>query len=158
MTRDFAAAFATVLAPGDLVLLAGDLGAGKTTFAQGLARGLGVVDPVTSPTFTIVQEYEGRMRIAHVDVYRLDRVQELHDLGFEELLDSDRVTVVEWGDRIEQTVATEHVMVRIEPGRGDDDRELDMSFFGRGWESRRPRVDAALEKFATGAGVERDRG
>ena len=75
---------------------------GKTAFAQGLARGLGVDEPVTSPTFTIVQEYEGRVPLAHVDVYRLDRVQDLYDLGFDELVDDDRVTVVEWGDLVEQ--------------------------------------------------------
>ena len=80
-------------------MLSGDLGAGKTTIAKGLARGTRCDEPVTSPTFTIVQEYDGRVPVAHVDVYRLDRIQELHDLGFEELLES-RVTIVEWGEAI----------------------------------------------------------
>src|SRR6185437_14092618 len=76
-TRAVAAAIGAQLVAGDLVLLVGDLGAGKTAFTQGLARGLGIEARVTSPTFTIVQEYEGRLKLAHVDVYRLDRIQEL---------------------------------------------------------------------------------
>src|SRR5262249_29839590 len=72
-TRAIAAELGALLEPRDLVVLAGDLGAGKTTFAQGLARGLGVTEPVTSPTFTIVQEYAGRCPVAHLDVYRLER-------------------------------------------------------------------------------------
>ena len=117
-TRAVAAALGELLVAGDLVLLVGDLGAGKTAFAQGLARGLGIDEPVTSPTFTIVQEYEGRLRLAHVDVYRLDRVQDLYDLGFDELVDDDGVTVVEWGDLVEQAVPAEHLVVRIELGCG----------------------------------------
>ena len=95
-------ALAADLEAGDVVVLIGDLGAGKTTFAQGIARGLGVAGSVTSPTFTLVQQYAGRWPVADVDVYRLDRIQELHDLGFEELVDGPGVTVIEWGDRVRQ--------------------------------------------------------
>ena len=101
-------------------MLIGDLGAGKTTFAQGIARGLGVAGPVTSPTFTLVQQYAGRLPVAHVDVYRLDRIQELHDLGFEELVDGPGVTVIEWGDRVRQLLPPDRVVVRIEPADADD--------------------------------------
>jgi tRNA threonylcarbamoyladenosine biosynthesis protein TsaE len=142
-TRAAAAALGTLLVPGDLVLLVGDLGAGKTAFAQGLAHGLGVEEPVTSPTFTIVQQYEGRLPLTHVDVYRLDRVQDLHDLGFDELVD-DGVTVVEWGDLVEQAVPAEHLVVRIAPGDADTERVLDLSFHGTRWRGRRPAIEQAL--------------
>ena len=113
-TRALAAAISEHLQPGDVVVLAGDLGAGKTTFAQGLARGLGVDGPVTSPTFTLVQQYSGRLPVAHVDVYRLERIQELHDLGFEELVDGDGVTIIEWGDAAAQVLPADRVVVQIE--------------------------------------------
>ena len=142
-TRAVAAALGELLVAGDLVLLVGDLGAGKTVFAQGLARGLGVDEPVTSPTFTIVQEYEGRVPLKHVDVYRLDRIQDLHDLGFDELVD-DGVTAVEWGDLVEQAVPAEHLVVRIRPGDADTERVLDLSFHGLRWRGRRPAIEQAL--------------
>jgi len=135
---------------GDLVVLTGDLGAGKTTFAKGLARGLGVTQPVTSPTFTIVQEYEGRVPVAHVDVYRLDRIQELHDLGFEELLEG-RVTVVEWGEAIALVLPGERIDVRIAMDGAteahDDHRVVEVVARGPAWEARRPGLDAVLAPF-----------
>jgi tRNA threonylcarbamoyladenosine biosynthesis protein TsaE len=148
-TRAVAAALGSQLVAGDLVLLVGDLGAGKTAFAQGLARGLGVEEPVTSPTFTIVQEYAGRLPLAHVDVYRLDRVQDLYDLGFDELVDGEGVTVVEWGDLVEQVVPAEHVVVRIEPGNADTERVLELSFHGARWRARRAAVEHAVADAAT---------
>src|SRR3954454_6191052 len=90
-TRALGAALAAILRPGDVVVLEGDLGAGKTTFAQGVGRALGIDEPVVSPTFTIVREYDCRVPLAHVDVYRLESLGELHDLGFEEVLDGRRV-------------------------------------------------------------------
>ena len=108
------------LRAGDLVVLAGELGAGKTTFVKGVARGLGVTDPVTSPTFTIVQEYGGRVPLAHVDVYRLVRIQELHDIGFEELLEG-HVVIVEWGDVIARALPADRLEVRITMLEGDED-------------------------------------
>jgi len=132
-TRAVAAALAAHLAAGDVVVLIGDLGAGKTTFAQGIARGLGVAGPVTSPTFTLVQQYAGRLPVAHVDVYRLDRIQELHDLGFEELVDGPGVTVIEWGDRVRQLLPPDRVVVRIEPAAADDARVLTFEFEGGRW-------------------------
>jgi tRNA threonylcarbamoyladenosine biosynthesis protein TsaE len=135
-TRAVAAALAAHLEAGDVVVLVGDLGAGKTTFAQGVARGLGVEGPVTSPTFTLVQQYVGRLPVAHVDVYRLDRIQELHDLGFEELIDGPGVTLIEWGDTVRQVLPAERVVVRIEPADTDDARTLTLEFEGARWRAR----------------------
>jgi tRNA threonylcarbamoyladenosine biosynthesis protein TsaE len=100
---------------GDLVLLRGELGAGKTTFVRGIARGCGSAAPVASPTFQLVRIYPGRLQLAHLDLYRLERGDELRDLGLEELLDQGAV-VVEWGDRIE---SQEAALVSIEHLGGD---------------------------------------
>jgi len=143
-TRVLAAALGPLLEPGDVVSLVGDLGAGKTAFAQGLAHGLGVAGPVTSPTFTIVQEYEGRIPIAHVDVYRLETIQDLYDLGFDELIDDGRVTIVEWGDLIAQALPPDHLVVRIDPGAADTERVLELSFHGARWLGRRAEIEQAI--------------
>jgi tRNA threonylcarbamoyladenosine biosynthesis protein TsaE len=100
---------------GDLVLLRGELGAGKTTFVRGMARGSGSVAPVASPTFQLVRIYPGRLQLAHVDLYRLEKGDELRDLGLEELLDVGAV-VVEWGDRLAGAYAA---MISIEHLGGD---------------------------------------
>jgi tRNA threonylcarbamoyladenosine biosynthesis protein TsaE len=148
-TRAVAAALGDLLVAGDLVLLVGDLGAGKTAFVQGLARGLGIEEPVTSPTFTIVQEYGGRLPLTHVDVYRLDRVQDLYDLGLEERGDRG-VTVVEWGDLVEQAVPAEHLVVRIELGAADTERVLELSCHGPRWRGRQDALERALSEQAAG--------
>jgi tRNA threonylcarbamoyladenosine biosynthesis protein TsaE len=150
-TRAVAAALGPLLEPGDVVSLVGDLGAGKTAFAQGLAAGLGVEGPVTSPTFTIVQEYEGRIPVAHVDVYRLDTVQDLYDLGFDELIDDGRVTIVEWGDLIAQALPADRLVVRIEPGAADTERVLEFAFHGARWLGRREVIEQALGAPASGS-------
>jgi tRNA threonylcarbamoyladenosine biosynthesis protein TsaE len=109
------------LRQGDLVLLRGGLGAGKTAFVRGVARGSGSDSPVASPTFQLVRIYPGRLQLAHVDLYRLEKGDELHDLGLDELLDAGAV-VVEWGDRInrmDETGGADAAMISIEHLGGD---------------------------------------
>ncbi len=144
-TRALAAAIGAQLDAGDVVVLVGEMGAGKTTFVQGLARGLGVDEIVTSPTFTIVQEYDGRIPVAHVDVYRLVRFQELHDLGLEELLESGRVVVVEWGDVVDQALPAERLVVELGPGGTDDERTVVIDAAGPRWQPRAGALAAAVE-------------
>ena len=121
-TRILGASLAPVLLPGDVISLSGDLGAGKTVFVQGLAAALGVSEQVTSPTFTIVNEYEGRYRVIHMDVYRLNSFQEVIDLGFDDLFDPDGVMVVEWGEAVSPLLPPRHL--HIEMRRSEDPDEV----------------------------------
>jgi tRNA threonylcarbamoyladenosine biosynthesis protein TsaE len=135
-TLELAGTVGELLRAGDVVSLVGDLGAGKTVFARGIARALGVTEPVVSPSFTIVREYDGRMPLVHVDVYRIDTVQELYDLGFEELVRDDAVTLVEWGDMIDGLLPVDRLDVRLAPGDTDDERVVEIEGHGRSWRGR----------------------
>jgi tRNA threonylcarbamoyladenosine biosynthesis protein TsaE len=104
---------------------------------------------VTSPTFTIVQEYAGRLPLTHVDVYRLERLQDVYDLGLEERGDRG-VTVVEWGDLVEQAVPAEHLVIRIELGAADTERVLELSGHGPRWRERPDALERALNEQAGG--------
>lgn len=110
------------LEPGDTVLVAGDLGAGKTCFIQGICAGLGIDEPVTSPTFTLVNEYDDRVRVAHFDLYRLDSPDSVLELGFDEYVDNC-VCLVEWGDKFPEIMPSDAITVHIEIG-DDTRREL----------------------------------
>ncbi len=114
---------ASMLRPGDLVVLSGALGAGKTTFTQGIGQGLGVRGPVTSPTFVIAREHPSAHDgppLVHVDAYRLGSLAELDDLDLDSAL-PESVTVVEWGEGLAENLADAHVLVRIERGSGQAD-------------------------------------
>ena len=149
-TQELAAALAALAQPGDLIVLAGDLGAGKTAFVQGFGRGLGVTEPITSPTFTLVQEYAGRLPVHHIDVYRLDQLSEVVDLGLSELLDDRGVVLIEWGDAITPLLPSDLLEVRLTFGAGDDDRTLVLRSSGRSWLRR---MASLVEAVAPWAGV-----
>lgn len=144
-TRAVAGAVAAFVRAGDLLVLAGDLGAGKTAFTQGLGAALGVTDPITSPTFTLAQRYDGaQLRVHHLDVYRLTSVDEAADLDIGELLDDDAVTVVEWGDTILGALPADYLEVRFTFGEGDDDRSVAFGAVGRAWAARTVALGRAL--------------
>lgn len=142
-TQSLAAHLAAVLRPGDLLLLEGDLGAGKTTFTQGLGRALGVTDAVTSPTFVLMNVYPtpAGFDLVHVDVYRLDRLSEVVELALPEMLDDGAVVVVEWGERAAAALGGDHLRIRIQ---SDEDGTRTVSFepHGDSWSSRLERVEA----------------
>ena len=112
-TRDLAAALAELARPSDLLVLVGELGAGKTAFTQGFGRGLGIDEQITSPTFALVRSYTGRLDLYHLDVYRLEQVSEALDLGLSELLDDGSVTVIEWGDTIAPALPHDYLEVHL---------------------------------------------
>ncbi len=152
-TLEIAARVGAVLRAGDLVVLEGGLGAGKTVFAKGVARALGVTDTVVSPTFTIVREYRGRMPLVHVDVYRLDTIQEVEDLGIDEIIADDRVTLVEWGDVIAFVLPAERLIIRLELGERDDSRRITALPIGARWADRADALAAALQATARVGGA-----
>ncbi len=147
-TRAVGAAIAPLLIPGDAVLLSGELGAGKTVFVQGVARGLGIEEPIVSPTFTLVKEYAGRLAVAHVDVYRLDRVQDVVDLGLDELGEGDDVLLVEWGDAVEALLPPDRLRVELtteDPAGASEVRLLAIEGVGESWSERWAAVLHAVE-------------
>jgi tRNA threonylcarbamoyladenosine biosynthesis protein TsaE len=148
-TRALAAALAELARPGDIIVLAGDLGAGKTAFAQGYGAELGVRDRITSPTFTLVSQYrDGRLPLNHLDVYRLEQIEEVLDLGLTELLDEGGVTLIEWGDTITPALPADFLEVRIRLGEGDDDRVLEIQTVGPRWSARSRALSTALGPWA----------
>ena len=118
-TQSLAERLSQHLQAGDVLWLSGELGAGKTTFAQGLGRGLGVSAPVISPTFVLVREYHGRLPLYHIDLYRLDDVRDILNLGLRDYLDGDGVCVIEWAERLDVDGALPGLHIRIEPRGGD---------------------------------------
>ena len=115
-TDALAAALAPLLQPGDIVLLDGDLGAGKTRFVQGVAAALGIREPVTSPTFTIHVVYQGELPINHFDLYRLDSEDELDDIGYWEVLEGDGASFVEWADKFPDSAPADCITMNLSVG------------------------------------------
>ncbi len=113
--------------PGDVFTLIGDLGVGKTVFTQGVADGLGITEPVSSPTFTIVQVYDGgRLPFCHFDVYRIGDIEEMEEIGYEDYFYGDGITMIEWADLIEEILPESYRQIRIEkdPEKGFDYRVI----------------------------------
>ena len=134
-TQAYGARLGAVLRAGDLVVLAGDLGAGKTALTQGIAAGLDVRSPVTSPTFVIARVHrDGRLPLVHVDAYRLGSFAEVDDLDLDATLE-ESVTVVEWGEGLVEGLSDSHLLVRL-ARRDDDVRELTLEPHGASWSGR----------------------
>ena len=166
-TSAIAAALAELCRPGDLIVLSGEMGAGKTAFAKGFGAALGVTEPITSPTFTLVHTYDiapdrghGAKALHHADLYRLDRTAEIADLALEELAEYQGIVLVEWGD-VADALFGDHLEVHLEPdlfddGVGDDDafdgisdgaRVIEISASGPSWAPRWSRLVEACEEF-----------
>ena len=153
-TQALAAALADYLVDGDLIVLSGDLGAGKTCFTQGLGAGLGVRERITSPTFTLASVYDGRLRLNHLDVYRLDDVTQALDLDLSELAEQG-VTVIEWGEKIAAVLPKDRLTIdfRYPPVTtsevGLDQRTLRLLLAGPSWIRRTSVLAEALEQWTT---------
>ena len=171
-TRDIAAVVARLARSGDVVVLAGEMGAGKTAFAQGFGVALGVTEPITSPTFNLVHSHSaGKLMLHHADVYRLGTNHEVADLAFAELAEADGVLLVEWGDVIAASLG-EHLIVHLRmldtgdtgdtgdtedtgdeaADTGDEAAEMtrviEISPIGRVWATRWEHLTSGLERFA----------
>jgi tRNA threonylcarbamoyladenosine biosynthesis protein TsaE len=137
-TQAVAAAIARTVLPGDVLLLDGDLGAGKTTFTQGLARAMGVGEAVTSPTFSLMRSYPTAfgVELIHVDVYRLDTLAEIISLGLPEMLEDGAVAVIEWGDRAAPALGAEHLDIQFALTEVDGERRIELTPSGSRWQAR----------------------
>ena len=122
-TEALAAAFAKTLKPGDVIAYRGDLGAGKTAFTRGLARGLEVDGEVSSPTFALVHEYPGNPPLIHFDMYRVTTFDDLYTTGFFDYLDGNNILVIEWSENIEAALPEETITVSLEV-TGENDRSI----------------------------------
>ncbi len=124
-----------LLEAGDYLCLTGDLGAGKTHFTKGIAQGLGITEEIGSPTFTIVQEYDGAKRLCHFDWYRLSDEEELYAIGYYDYLRTDAVFVVEWPGNVESALPKERLDIRIEYGAQAEHRVITLCAFGMRYEA-----------------------
>ena len=150
-TQAVGEAIAPSLRAGDVVSLTGDLGAGKTTLVQGVARALGVGERVVSPTFTLVREYEGTLPVYHFDVYRLDHLQDVLDLGFEEILDLGGIVFIEWGDAIEALLPDAYLQIELTIPAEESRRRIEVTGRGMAWARRWDGIDTAVDRWKSPA-------
>jgi tRNA threonylcarbamoyladenosine biosynthesis protein TsaE len=150
-TRSIGEAIAPLLSAGDAIALTGELGAGKTTFAQGVARGLDFPGHVVSPTFTLVREYRsGRLPIVHADVYRLERVQDVLDLELDDEAEGG-VLLVEWGDVVEALLPGGHLVIELGIPGDTTERSVELRTEGETWLPRWERLERQLEPWRAAA-------
>lgn len=135
-TVEFGRTLGAILKPGDVICLSGDLGTGKTALTNGIAKGLDIDSYITSPTFTLVNEYEGRFPLYHFDVYRIADSEEMFDIGFDEYIYGDGISIIEWGEQISHILPLEIIKVEIRKnlGKGLDIREISVDFAGARYE------------------------
>jgi len=149
--QNFGVALSQLLEPGDVVVLNGDLGAGKTCLVQGLARGLGVQAAVTSPTFVLMRQYEGRIPLVHVDVYRLTSLSDVNDLG-DDVLADDCITAIEWGEAIRPVLGDTFldIDITVAPTETEPERRIvAVQGYGGLWSERNDALSAGVAAFPT---------
>ena len=154
-TRGIAQAIAKLVRAGDMIVLIGEMGSGKTTFSQHFAHALGVTDLVTSPTFNLLHNYAGgRLKLHHADLYRLERTGELDDLGLTDLQEAGGVMLVEWGDVVGDALGT-GLIVKLAANENADTedsvslRQIDIDWRGMQWETRWDKLRSSLSNWAT---------
>jgi tRNA threonylcarbamoyladenosine biosynthesis protein TsaE len=150
-TRGIAQAIAKLVRAGDMIVLIGEMGSGKTTFSQYFAHALGVSEPVTSPTFNLLHNYSGsRLKLHHADLYRLERTGELDDLGLTDLQEAGGVMLVEWGDVVGDALGTGLVLKLAAPENADTEdlatvRQIEIDWRGMQWETRWDKLRSSLD-------------
>ena len=154
-TRGIAQAIAKLVRAGDMIVLIGEMGSGKTTFSQHFAHALGVTEPVTSPTFNLLHNYAGgRLKLHHADLYRLERTGELDDLGLTDLQEAGGVMLVEWGDVVGDALGTGLIVKLAVPENADTEssvtvRQIEIDWRGMQWETRWDKLRSSLSNWAT---------
>ena len=154
-TRGIAQAIAKLVRAGDMIVLIGEMGSGKTTFSQHFAHALGVTEPVTSPTFNLLHNYSGsRLKLHHADLYRLERTGELDDLGLTDLQEAGGVMLVEWGDVVGDALGTGLVLKLEAPENADSEdsvtvRQIEIDWRGMQWETRWDKLRTSLDAWTT---------
>ncbi|SNX53093.1 tRNA (adenosine(37)-N6)-threonylcarbamoyltransferase complex ATPase subunit type 1 TsaE [Thermoanaerobacterium sp. RBIITD] len=133
-TENLGVKLGKLLKKGDIVLLSGNLGTGKTVLTKGIAKGMGILDYVTSPTFMIVNEHMGNTPLYHFDVYRIEDYTELYDIGYEEYFYGNGVCVIEWPEKIKPLIPKEYLYVHIDSGSTDDERVIEIAPCGKKYE------------------------
>lgn len=126
-TRKVGEKIAQMLKKGDIICLEGDLGAGKTILSKAIAESLGIQEPVTSPTYTIVHEYKGSIPLYHFDVYRIMTVEEMFELGFDEYIFGEGICVIEWADKIKEIIPSTSIWIKILYGQNNQDRIISIN-------------------------------